>query len=63
MSHTLASASNGIWVGTLLSFAGLSVAAALLNTPMRVGIGVVVLLTALINIAMWRRVELVVVFH
>lgn len=59
MSHALASTSNGIWVGTLLSFAGLSVAAALLNTPMRVGIGVVVLLTALINIAMWRRVELV----
>jgi len=26
---------------------------------MRVGIGAVVLLTALINIAMWRRVELV----
>lgn len=59
MSHALASTSNGIWVGTLLSLAGFSVAAALLNIPMRVGMAVVVLLTALVNIAMWWRAELV----
>jgi len=59
MSHTLASTSNGIWVGTILSAAAPSVVAALLNIPMRLGIGVAVLFAALFNVAMWRRVELV----
>ena len=59
LSHALSSTSNGIWVGTLLSIAGLSVVAALLNIPLAVGLVTVVALTVPINIAMWRRVELI----
>ena len=55
----LSSTSNGIWVGTLLSVAGLFIVAALLNIPMAVGLAAVVVLTVLINVAMWRHVELV----
>lgn len=55
----LSSTSNGIWVGTLLSVAGLSIVAALLNIPMAVGLAAVVVLTVLINVAMWMHVELV----
>lgn len=59
LSHTLSSTSNGIWVGTLLSVAGLSIVAALLNIPMAARLAAVVVLTVLINVTMWRRVELV----
>ena len=59
LSHTLSSTSNGILVGTLLSVAGLSIAVALLNIPMAARLAAVVVLTVLINVAMWRRVELV----
>ena len=59
LSHALSSTSNGIWVGTLLSVAGLFVVAALLNIPMVIGLVAVVVLTVLINVAMWRRVEMI----
>ncbi|MDH1336636.1 hypothetical protein N5D77_19190 [Comamonas thiooxydans] len=59
MSYALSSTQNGIWVGTLFLIAGLSVVAALLNIPMAAGLAAVVVLTVLINVAMWRHVELV----
>jgi membrane protein implicated in regulation of membrane protease activity len=59
LSHALSSTSNGIWVGTLLSVAGLSVAAAVLSIPMPVGLAAVAVLALLINVVMWRRVEMV----
>lgn len=59
LSHVPSSTSNGIWVGTLLSVAGLTIVAVLLHIPMVVGIAAVVMLTVLINVAMWRRAELV----
>ena len=59
LSHALSSTQNGIWVGTLFLIAGLSVVAALLNIPMAAGFAAVVVLTVLINVAMWRHVELV----
>ena len=46
-------------VGTLLSVAGLSIVVALLNIPMAARLAAVVVLTVLINVAMWMRVELV----
>ncbi|XGB20989.1 hypothetical protein KV708_12945 [Comamonas thiooxydans] len=46
-------------MGTLFLIAGLSVVAALLNIPMAAGLAAVVVLTVLINVAMWRHVELV----
>lgn len=57
--HALQHIKWGIWVGTLLLVAGLSVVVALLNIPMVGGLAAVVVLTVLINVAMWRRVELV----
>jgi hypothetical protein len=57
-SYALSSTQNGIWVGRFL-VAGLSVVAALLNIPMAAGFAAVVVLTVLINVAMWRHVELV----
>ena len=59
LSHVLSSTTNGIWVGTLFSAALLAVAAALVNTQIAVGLVVVIVATVLINVALWRRVELV----
>ena len=63
LSHVAASTSNGIWVGTILSVPGLTIVAVLLNIPMAIGLAVAVVLTVLINVAMWRRAELIPIMY